>query len=80
MVEAVDEGGARVSYMVQTQKNSKSNWMFSETSATSYTPHDQMIAINLSVGCSCATIIRCKINTETVCELDKLIIEYFKTV
>ena len=36
VVEAVDKSGAMVSYMVE--KNDKSNWMYSEISATCYTP------------------------------------------
>ena len=80
VVEAVEKGGAMVSYMVQTNCNNKSNWMYPETSATYYTPRDQIIAMGLSVEYSCATIIRCRINAKTVCKLDELFSGYVKSV
>lgn len=80
VVESVDKGGAMVSYLVQTKKSNKSNWMYPETSATYYTPCDQIIATNVSVEYSCVTIIRCKINAKTVSKLDEMFSKYVKTV
>ena len=78
MVDAVNEGGAMVSCMVQATCINKANWMYPETSATCYTPRDQIIAIDLSVVYSCVSIIRCKINAKTVFKLDELFSEYIK--
>ena len=79
VVEGVDETGAMVSYMVQTDyNNNKSNRMYPETSTTYYTPRDQIIALDLPVEYSCATIIRCRITAETICGLDELLNEYVK--
>ena len=59
-----DDGGAVVSYLVQTNSNNKANWMYPESASTFYTPYDQIIANNLSVEYRCVTIIRCRITRQ----------------
>ena len=76
VVEAVDDDGATVSYLVQTNCNNKANWMYPESAATFYTPYDQIIANNLSVEYSCVTIIRCRINQSTITQMKNLFREY----
>ena len=76
VVEAVDEGGATVSYLVQTNCNKKENWIYPKSAATFYTPFDQIIANNLSVEYSCVTIIRCRINKSTITQMNDLFREY----
>ena len=76
IVEAIEKGGVKVSYLLQTNNNDKANWMYPESASTFYTPYEQIIALNLSVECSCITIIRCRLNQCTVNELNRLFAEY----
>ena len=52
--------------------------MYPESAATFFTPYNQIIAYHVSVKYSCATIIRCTIDADTVSELNKLFEEYMK--
>ena len=80
VVESLSENGAMVAYMVQTNTNSKSNWMYPDASSnansTFNTPYDQIISTEIPVKYSCATIIRCQLTTNTVNEIDQLLAEY----
>ena len=78
IVESVDDGGAVVSYLVQTNSNNKANWMYPESASTFYTPYDQIIANNLSVEYCSVTIIRCRINKATIDDTNKLFEEYMQ--
>ena len=69
-----------VSYLIQTNTNSKSNWMYPETAATFYTPNDQIIMNSLKVEYSCVTIIRCKIDESLIKDLNCLFEEYMKKI
>ena len=80
VVESVDDNGATVAYLVQTKNNSKNNWMFPESASTHYTPFDQIIATDLSVRYSCATIIRCQIASTTTTLLNELFTEYMNKI
>ena len=76
VVESIADGGATVSYLLQSNSRNKSHWIYPESAATFFTPYNQIIAYNLSVKYSCATIIRCSIDANTVSELNKLFEEY----
>ena len=80
VIEDLTDTGANVSYLLQTNTNTKSNWMYPETSSTLFTPFDQMIASDLSVEYSCATIIRCRVSSKSVSDIEKTFKEYINRI
>ena len=61
VIESVNENGANVAYLVQSNAKNKANWIFPESATTFQTPKEQIIANDICVEYGCATIIRCKV-------------------
>ena len=79
VVENLEHDAVTISYFVRSKAGASDKWQVPEAAVVYRTPQDQIIMKDIVVQYSCITIIRCKIDADSIAQINKAFEKYITT-